>query len=80
MSPLNTTPRSGAEKHTARGAWPGVCSTCTLEPGDLQDHAVGDLTGAGVQRAGDRGVADQGERHVEDYRPGSIYEYGHVRV
>ena len=32
VSPLKTVPRSGTQKQTAPGAWPGVCSTCTLDP------------------------------------------------
>ena len=32
VSPVKTTPRSGTEKQTAPGAWPGVCSTSTCVP------------------------------------------------
>ncbi len=36
VSPLNTTPRSGAYQHTDPGECPGVCSACQLVPATVK--------------------------------------------
>jgi hypothetical protein len=55
VSPLNTTPSSGAYQHTDPGEWPGVCSACSAVPATVSvspsEYARKSLSGCVIRHS-----------------------------